>query len=113
MKKLLGVLLVLVVLLVGFFTVVPKEDRDHINPFVLKEDVYVQINEEAVPKDGRYEYALNGYNEKGEEKEVTFDSGKVLKEDAYLKITVKGDFVEGWEEVQGEDIPESVKAKLN
>ncbi|WP_026558827.1 YxeA family protein [Bacillus sp. J37] len=113
MKKFVGVLLLLVVLLVGFFTVVPKEDRDHINPLVPKEDVYVQINEDAVPKGGRYEYTLTGYNEEGEEKEITFDSGKILKENAFLKVTVKGAFVEEWEEVQVEDLPEKVETKLN
>lgn len=112
MKKIIGVLLVFIVLIIGFFTIVPKEDRDHINPLVPKEEVYVKINEEGTPKGGRYEYTLTGYNEDGEEKEITFDSGKVLKENAFLKVTVKGTFVEEWEEVQVGDLPEKVETRL-
>ncbi|MED3624450.1 YxeA family protein [Neobacillus thermocopriae] len=113
MKKLALVFLLFVVLLISIFTVVPKEDRDHMNPFVPKEEVYVKINEDAISKGGRYEYTLSGFNKVGEEREITFDSGKILKQNAILKISVKGAFVEKWEEVKAKDLPEKVKVKLN
>ena len=113
MKNIIAVLFALVILLVGLFTIVPKEDMDHINPLVPKEEVYVQINKDALPKGARYEYTLTGYNEEGEEKEITFGSGKILKEKAYLKVTVKGSFVEEWEEVHAGELPGKVETKLN
>ncbi|KAF0818153.1 DUF1093 domain-containing protein [Bacillus sp. ZZV12-4809] len=113
MKNFVAVLFALVILLIGLFTFVPKEDRDHINPLVPKDEVYVQINKDTVPKGARYEYTLTGYNEEGEEKEITFGSGEILKEKAYLKVTVKGSFVEEWEEAQAGELPVKVETKLN
>jgi uncharacterized protein (TIGR01655 family) len=112
-KTLIGIIIVLVVVFVGFITIVPEEGRDHINPFIPKEEVYVQIYEAPVPDGQRYEYTLTGYTEDGEEKEITFTSGKVLKEKAILKVIVKGSFVESWEEIQPEKLPENVIEKLN
>lgn len=111
-KTTVGVTTALIVILVGFFTIVPKEDRDHINPFIPKEVVYVQINEEPVPDSQRYEYTLTGYTEDGKKEEITFTSGKVLKENAYLKVVIKGSFVEEWEEIQVEELPERVLEKF-
>lgn len=108
----IGILLTLVVMLVVFFTLAPEVERDHINPFVPKEEVYVQINEEPIVG-RRYEYTLTGYNEDGEEKEVTFSSSRVLKENAILKVKAKGSYVENWKEVQIDELPDEVETKLN
>lgn len=113
MRTLIGIILFLTIIIAGIFTIIPKEDRDHINPFIPEEQVYVQINKAPVSNGPRYEYTLTGYNKDGEEREVTFSSGKVLKEQAYLKITAKGSFVEEWEEVQGIELPEKVKHRLS
>lgn len=67
-KTIIGVTIALVVIFVGFYTIVPEEDRDHINPFIPKEAVYVQINEEPVPHGQRYAYTLTGITEDGEKK---------------------------------------------
>ncbi|MCM3707945.1 MULTISPECIES: YxeA family protein [Cytobacillus] len=112
MKSFVGVLFAIVILIAGLFIIVPKEDMDHFNPLIAKDEVYVQINEEAVPKGSRYEYTLIGYNEEGEEKEITFGSGKVLRENAFLKVEVKGSFVDEWEEVQAGELPAKAAAKL-
>ena len=114
MKTLIGIILFLTIIIwQEFLRLYQKEDRDHINPFIPKEQVYVQINKAPVSNGPRYEYTLTGYNKDGEEREVTFSSGKVLKEQAYLKITAKGSFVEEWEEVQGIELPEKVKHRLS
>ncbi|MED0664394.1 YxeA family protein [Geobacillus thermodenitrificans] len=113
MKKIIGIIIALVVVFVGFFTVVPEEDRDHINPFIPKEVIYVQIYEDPAPHGQGYKYTLTGYTEDGEEKKITFTAGKVLKEKAILKVNAKGSFVEKWEEVQPEELPEKVRGKMD
>lgn len=111
-KITVGIVLALVVILVGFFTLVPEVERDLINPFVPKEEVYVQINEDPIDA-RRYEYTLIGYTEDGDKKEVTFSSTRVLKENAFLIVTTKGVYVEKWEEIQVEELPDRVKEQLN
>lgn len=109
-KTIVRVTIALVVILVGLYIIVPEEERDLINPFIPKEAVYVQINEEPVPDGPRYAYTLTGFTEDGKEKEITFTSGKVLKEDAFLQVIVKGSFVEEWKEIQIEESPKKVKS---
>ncbi len=91
----------------------PNEITDRINPLVPKSDIYVQINEEGTPlTPGGYDYTLTGYNESGEKAEVTFYAPGELREDAYLRVYTKGKYVETWEEVQLEEMPEEVKEKF-
>ncbi|MCY8499953.1 YxeA family protein [Bacillus inaquosorum] len=86
---------------------------DRFNPFIHQQDVYVQID-----RDGRHlspggtEYTLDGYNAFGKKEEVTFFAGKDLRKDAYLKVKAKGKYVETWEEVRFEDMPDSVQSAL-
>ncbi len=101
-----------VVIVGGLYMLLPEEDRDHLNPLIPKENLYVRINESPVPVGPRFEYTLTGYTDEGEKREVTFSAGKVLKENAYLKIVVKGSFVEEWEELSFEQLPEKIKEKL-
>ncbi|WP_186580248.1 YxeA family protein [Aquibacillus kalidii] len=114
MKKSVGIIImVVVVLFVSFFVIVPKGEKDRMNPFLNVGNVYVQINEDPVVDEGRYYYDLTGYDEDGEKTELAFSAGKDLKEHAFLKITAKGAFVKGWEEVQAEALPADVKAKFD
>ncbi|MCY7760156.1 YxeA family protein [Bacillus spizizenii] len=86
---------------------------DRFNPFIHQQDVYVQID-----RDGRHlspggtEYTLDGYNASGKKEEVTFFAGKDLRKNAYLKVKSKGKYVETWEEVRFEDMPDSVQSAL-
>ena len=60
-----------------------------------------------------YKYTLTGFNERGEEKTVSFGVNRHLKEGAYLKLSVvpiRG--VTEWEEVIFEEMPEAVRGKI-
>lgn len=62
----------------------------------------------------RYLYTLPAYNDGGKMQTVTFGSNRVLREGAYLKLTivpVRG--VTDWEEVTPEDMPEKVREKFS
>lgn len=113
MNKKVGIsVIVLAVIIGGVFTIYPAE-RDRINPFLTLGNVYVQINEEPVVDEGRYYYDLTGYHEDGKKTELAFSAIKDLRENAFLKITAKGAFVKGYEEVQPEELPEDVKDKFD
>lgn len=58
-----------------------------------------------------YSYTLSAYDESGKEKQLTFETSKVLADGAYLCLKVapiRG--VVTWEEVQHGDLPEKVQA---
>lgn len=86
---------------------------------------YVQITTEGEQNEVKlqngssdydYKYTLNGYDTKGNQKELTFMTilgGKQLRKGAYLDVTVnRNKGVTSWREVQKEDIPEKALAKL-
>ena len=61
----------------------------------------------------KYLYTQPAYKDNGDAQTVTFGSNKVLREGAYLKLTVsvvRG--VTDWEEVKFEDLPEKVQEKI-
>lgn len=51
----------------------------------------------------RYEYKLEGFNDEGESKNLTFTAGKDSEEDAYLRIYEKKDEVITFEEVDADE----------
>ena len=113
MKKTMVGIVVIAVLAAGFLAILPEEERDLLNPLVPREEIYVQINKPGTPRGaGGYDYTLPGYTAEGEQREVTFYAGKKLREQAYLKVTAKGAYVETWAEVQFEQLPEKAKRQL-
>ena len=66
------------------------------------------------PRGGMYyRYELPAFNEKGQERTVSFETSRVLRDDAYLRLDVapiRG--VVSWEEVQPEEIPELAQTGL-
>ena len=80
-------------------------------------DYYTQIDntKEKISKHNmNYEYTLTSYNKNGKSKEITFQTTRELREDAYLKLKVmmtRG--VVNWEEVQFDEMPESVQEQYN
>ncbi len=113
MKKILGILVFITILFVGYLFI-PNEISDRFNPLVPSEEIFVQIDQDGTPRDpGGYDYTLNGFNEEGEKREVTFYAGKKLQPQAFLKVYAKGSYVEKWEEVELEDLPEEVRNELN
>ena len=81
-------------------------------------DYYTQIDNTKVEKISKhnmnYEHTLTSYNKNGKSKEITFQTTRELREDAYLKLKVmmtRG--VVNWEEVQFDEMPESVQEQYN
>ncbi len=68
---------------------------------------------EIAPHGGMsYRYSLPAYRENGHQEEMTFDTSRVLKEGAYIRLEVaplRG--VISWEEVQYEELPVAVQAQ--
>ncbi|CDQ38093.1 MULTISPECIES: YxeA family protein [Virgibacillus] len=90
-----------------------NEVTDRFNPLVPKKEIYVQVNKEGTAlSPGGYNYTLTGFDKDGRKKEVTFYASGELRKDAYLRIFTKGKYIETWEEVQQQDIPEQAKQKL-
>ncbi|MEK4852037.1 YxeA family protein [Paenibacillus sp. FSL H7-0756] len=82
---------------------------------------YVQINQagkkvEETLSSGQkyvsYEYTQQGYDSKGKERVLVFTAAKELRKDAYLRIYVKNNDVSSYQEVQGGELPEPAKQKL-
>ena len=109
MKKILTALLVVVVVVIAggvvlFWTGIGQE------PY------YTQIDNsrcvEIVPDAGMtHEYTLTAYDTEGQAKDITFRTERVLRERAYLKLTVaplRG--VINWEEVSLDDMPQAARA---
>ncbi|MCR0184486.1 YxeA family protein [[Clostridium] innocuum] len=78
-------------------------------------EYYTKIDNDRVEKiaphgDMNYKYVLTSYDENGETKEVTFETARILKEDAYICLDtapIRG--VVSWKEVQFEDLPTPVQ----
>ena len=72
---------------------------------------YVQVDNarvtEITPRGGMYyRYDLPGFNDKGQARSLSFETSRILRDEAYLTLHVaplRG--VTRWEEVQPEDIP--------
>lgn len=77
---------------------------------------YVKIQDEGekYTEQGntRHKYELEGFNEDGESKNLTFTSNHQLKDDAYLRIYYKKGEVITYEEVESDDIPKDIQQLL-
>lgn len=81
-----------------------------------KTDYYTQIDNRWVTEIDphgtmNYEYNLDAYDETGKERDITFETSKVLTDGAYLCLKVapiRG--VVTWAEVQYDELPEAVQA---
>lgn len=57
-----------------------------------------------------YKYSLVAYNSSGEAKDITFETSKILKDQAFINLKVapiRG--VVTWAEINYEELPEKVK----
>jgi len=74
---------------------------------------YVQVDnacmKEITPRGGMdHTYTLPAYNDKGEAKEISFDTNRELREDAFLCLKYNGmRGVISWEEVQEDVVPDA------
>lgn len=117
MKKGFIALAVVVIVLVGFVVFIQNVNVNRIGA----EQYYVQINQDGKKIEDKsdsgqkyvsFEYTLEGFDSNGKEKLLTFTAGKELRQDAYLKVYVKGNGVTSYQEVQATELPEQAKQKL-
>ena len=83
---------------------------------------YVQITEDGKEKEvslangtsvKRYDYSIEAFDSKGQEKVIKFDTDHNLRHEAYLKMTYnKTKGVTSWEEVEQAKVPEKALAAL-
>lgn len=82
-------------------------------------DYYTQIDNKwvtEIPPHGamNYKYTLSSYDEKGTEKDVTFETSKILTDKAFLCLKVnplRG--VVTWAEVQYDELPSAVQQQYS
>ena len=107
-----GIILIVGVLAVLFMTVAFLTTQTN-------EDYYAQVDNRWVTEIAphglmNYKYSLVAYNSSGEAKDITFETSKVLTDDAYLCLKVapiRG--VVTWAEVQFDELPSAVQEKYN
>ena len=108
-KKKIGIVIVVAVLAITFMTVAFLTTQTNT-------DYYTQIDNRWVTEIDphgtmNYEYNLDAYDESGKERDITFETSKVLTDGAYLCLKVapiRG--VVTWAEVQYDELPEAVQA---
>jgi uncharacterized protein (TIGR01655 family) len=115
MKKLIPILMAILIV-----PMVLTGCNDRYNPFASKTYYYVIIKGEGTSQkddNGKVmesrEYELPAYDKEGKEKVITFTGMQQLREGAFLKLTLKGESVKTYEEVQKEDIPKAAAEKLD
>ncbi|MGG4554772.1 YxeA family protein [Paenibacillus humicus] len=117
MKKGFVAIAVVVIVLVGFVVFIQNVNLNRIGA----EQYYVQINQDGKKIEDKsdsgqkyvsYEYTLEGFDSNGKEKSLTFTASKELRQDAYLRVYVKGNDVSSYQEVQATELPEQAKQKL-
>lgn len=82
------------------------------------EDWYVQIDNslvtEITPHGGmNYRYTLTAYDNSGKSQTMNFDTSRVLRDGAYIRLAVapiRG--IISWEEVEEDQLPVAVRAQL-
>ncbi|NEW05673.1 YxeA family protein [Paenibacillus sp. SYP-B3998] len=115
MKKVIIAVSVGIAIVIGFLVFMQNVNINRLGA----EPYYVQVNEgkkmEGKTGTGEkyvyYEYTLQAFDKKGQEKPVTFTANKQLRKEAFLCVFVKGDKVSSYQEVALNEVP--VKAKVN
>lgn len=106
----IGIVIVIAVLAITFMTVAFLTTQTNT-------DYYTQIDNRWVTDIAphgamNYKYTLVAYDESGNAKDITFETSKILTEDAYLCLKVapiRG--VVTWTEVQFDELPSAIQEK--
>ncbi|WP_052401089.1 YxeA family protein [Oceanobacillus jeddahense] len=79
------------------------------------ETYYVETTEDNYEKlwTGNYKYVFSGYNEEGDEQQITKVIDRELRTDAFLRIDTSGSYGKGWVEITEEEVPEEALSQLN
>lgn len=102
----LGAIVFLIFIIVGFNYIENYEEKYYTK---IKNTNVKKISQSDYMK---YEYELDCFNKKGRKKIINFKTSRILKEGAYLLLTVKTTGVNKWEEVKYGDLPINVQEKL-
>ncbi|MBO0419406.1 YxeA family protein [Vagococcus fluvialis] len=88
---------------------------DRFNILIKEEPSYVVTDSSKAVKQnpGGYMYHQEVISESGKAYDISYYAGHELKEGAILKLDTKGRYVETWEEVSKENVPQKVLDKLN
>ncbi|PKR82979.1 YxeA family protein [Heyndrickxia camelliae] len=118
MKKLIGAIAAIAVVLVGGLAILQKVNFNRLGA----DQYYTQIIDQGKmleDKDDRgvkyvsYEYKLPAFDKDGRQKILTFTAQKQLRENAYLTLFVKDEKgVTSYQEVKKGDIPKKASEKL-
>ncbi|MBC1520114.1 YxeA family protein [Listeria aquatica] len=86
---------------------------DRFNPLVKEEAVYVKTSKPVnVDEHGNANYKLTAVNQDGKTRTIEFMAMGELKQDRFLKLSSKGAYVETYEEVPREKLPDKAMEKL-
>ncbi len=111
-KKKVGIIAVIAILAIAFIAVAFLSTQKSTN-------YYTQIDNDCVTEIAphgamNHSYTLVAYDENGDEKELTFETSRILTDDAYLCLKVapfRG--VVTWAEAQFEELPVAVQGKYS
>ncbi|MFD1065585.1 YxeA family protein [Oceanobacillus locisalsi] len=79
------------------------------------ETYYVETTADNYEKlwTGNYKYIFSGYNEAGEEQQITRVMDRELRTEAFLRMDASGSYGKGWVEVTDEKVPEEALLQLD
>lgn len=114
-RTLIGILVVLALGL-GALSLIGKDNRDRLNPFIEEKDVYALIDQEGERDpnfEHRYMFMVDGVDDSGKVQEIKITSSvKDLPEETYVKVHVKGTYVYDYEAISKENVPENAIKEL-
>ncbi len=111
-KKKAGIVAVISILAIAFIAVAFWATQKSTNYYTQIDNDY--ITEIAPHGAMNYRYTLVSYDENGDEKELTFETSRILTGGAYLSLKVapfRG--VIAWAEAQFEELPTAVQEKYS
>lgn len=104
MKKILISFGIVFVALAGLYLVF-REPFDRYNPLIEEEYVYVEIDEDPVEADRRFEYRLQGVTEDGDTKRVVFSTSVELDHGTFVRVLAKGSYTSSYTIIDEDDMP--------
>ena len=111
-KKKVGIIAVVVILAIAFIAIAFLATQKSTNYYTQIDNDWVT---EIAPHGAmNYRYTLAACDENGDEKELTFETSKILTDDAFLCLKVapfRG--VVTWAEAQFEELPDTVQEKYS
>ena len=118
MKKLIGFIAAIAVILVGGLAILQNVNfnrmgADQYYTQIIGQGKVLEEKADSGVKHVSYEYKLLAFDKDGQQKTLTFTTQKQLRENAYLMLFVKEDKgVTSYQEVKEDELPKKVSEKL-